>query len=74
MSWALIFIFKLRFPPGVSIATILKKRGPAQTYTSEIQAKNARHEFQFLLFKCMPTAFCYRVKFGFTPTKIAFFN
>ena len=22
--WALIFIFKLRFPPGVSIATVLK--------------------------------------------------
>ena len=22
--WALIFIFRLRFPPGVSIATILK--------------------------------------------------
>ena len=23
-AWALIFIFRLRFPPGVSIATILK--------------------------------------------------
>jgi hypothetical protein len=26
ICWALLFIFKLRFPPGVSIATILKKR------------------------------------------------
>ena len=24
--WALLFIFKLRFPPGVSIATVLKSR------------------------------------------------
>jgi hypothetical protein len=24
ICWALIFIFKLRFPPGVSIATVLK--------------------------------------------------
>ena len=23
--WALIFIFRLRFPPGISIATILKR-------------------------------------------------
>ena len=26
ICWALIFIFKLRFPPGVSIATVLKRR------------------------------------------------
>jgi hypothetical protein len=25
ICWALIFIFKLRFPPGVSIATILNR-------------------------------------------------
>ena len=24
ICWALLFIFKLRFPPGVSIATVLK--------------------------------------------------
>jgi hypothetical protein len=25
ICWALIFIFKLRFPPGVSIAAVLKR-------------------------------------------------
>jgi hypothetical protein len=45
ICWALLFIFKLRFPPGVSIATVLKKR-----YKDD-KSLNAFRKFQRLELK-----------------------
>ena len=45
ICWALIFIFKLRFPPGVSIAAVLKRR------YKENGSLNAFRKYQRLEFK-----------------------
>ena len=44
ICWALIFLTRLRFPPGSSIATILKTRRHFGDVESEMKTENKRFD------------------------------
>ena len=45
LCWALIFVLRLGFPPGCSLATILKLLMPCEASTSHMQVPGIRRTF-----------------------------